>query len=201
MGERAHLFSPQINLQTHITDVINLIECEQLNDVVLVGHSYGGMVITGVADQLLQKGANCLRHLVYLDAVTPHPGESWSSCHTPETVAKRVQAAQAAGGRIPFPDASMFGLEGADRDWVNARMTVQPLTVYQNPLQFEAQRLAALPRTFIDCTNPALPTISIMRQRVRHEPGWCVLELACGHDPMVNMPGPLSKLLLDCAKA
>jgi pimeloyl-ACP methyl ester carboxylesterase len=200
VGERAHLFSPQISLQTHITDVINLIECEQLRDVVLVGHSYGGMVITGVADQLLQKGANCLRHLVYLDAVTPHPGESWSSCHAPETVATRVQAAQAAGGRIPFPDAAMFGLEGADRDWVNARMTVQPLSVYQDRLPFDAQRLASLPRTFIDCTNPALPTISVMRQRVRHEPGWRVLELACGHDPMVNMPGPLSKMLLACAQ-
>ena len=180
LGERAHLFSPEINLHTHITDVLNLIRCEQLHDVVLVGHSYGGMVITGVADKLLQQSTQRLRHLVYLDAVTPHPGESWSSCHAPETVATRVQAAQAAGGCIPCPDAGLFGLEGVDRDWVNARMTVQPLGVYQDPLPFDAQRLASVPRSFIDCTNPALPTISVMRQRVRHEPGWRVLELASG---------------------
>lgn len=107
--------------------MLNLIACEELSDIVLVGHSYAGMVITGVADNLLQKHSNLIRHLVYLDAVTPHPGESWSSQHAPETVAARVKAAQALGGTIPVPDARLFGLEGADRDWVNRRMTPQPL--------------------------------------------------------------------------
>lgn len=115
-------------------------------------------------------------------------------------MAQRLAAAQASGG-ISFgpPDASVFGLEGADRDWVNRRQTPQPLGVYQDPLDFDVNRVAALPRTFIDCTRPALPTIAVMRQRVRSEPGWEVLELATGHDPMVSEPRLLTDMLLAIA--
>src|SRR5690606_15650823 len=121
-----------------------------------------------------------------VDAVTPHPGESWSSQQAPETVAARIKAAQATGGvSIPPPDPAIFGLEGDDRDWVNRHQRPQPFGVYQDPLDFDAQRVASLPRTFIDCTEPALPTIDVMRKRVRTEPGWDVVELKTGHAPMV----------------
>lgn len=201
VGERAHLMSPTICLRTHVQDVLGLITANELTRVVLVGHSYGGMVITGVADQLQQSHPGLLASLVYVDAVTPHPGESWSSQHAPETIAQRLAAAQASGG-ISFapPDASVFGLSGCDRDWVNRRQTPQPLRVYQDALHFDAARVARLPRTFIDCTAPALPTIAVMRQRVRQEPGWQVLELATGHDPMVSAPGPLSDMLATIAQ-
>jgi pimeloyl-ACP methyl ester carboxylesterase len=200
VGERAHLMASGIRLGTHIQDVLGLIAANELERVVLVGHSYGGMVITGVADQLQQSQPGLLKALVYVDAVTPHPGESWSSQHAVETVAQRLAAAQASGG-ISFgpPDASVFGLEGADRDWVNRRQTPQPLGVYQDPLSFDPARLAALPRSFIDCTSPALPTIAVMRQRVRAEPGWEVLELATGHDPMVSEPRRLTDMLIAIA--
>jgi hypothetical protein len=160
------------------------------------------MVITGVADQLQQSHPGLIRSLVYLDAVTPHPGESWSSQHAPETIEARLAAARESGG-VSFapPDASAFGLEGADRDWVNRRQTPQPVGVYQDPLHFDAARVAAVPRTFIDCSNPALPTIAVMRQRVRSEPGWEVIELATGHDPMVSAPAALTDILLGIAKA
>jgi hypothetical protein len=162
-----------------------------------VGHSFGGIVITGVADRLQQARPGLLAQLVYLDAVTPHPGESWSSQHSPETQQARIEAAAASGGlSFPPPDASVFGLSGADRDWVNRRQTPQPLAVYRQALDFDAARVAALPRSFIDCTSPALPTIAVMRQRVRSEPGWKVHELATGHDPMVSAPRELAQLLL-----
>lgn len=200
VGERAHLLGAVTGLATHIADVLGLIRSEELRDVVLVGHSYGGMVITGVADVLQREQPGLLRHLVYIDAVVPQPGESWSSTHTPEAVAGRLAAAQASGIQaIPAPDASVFGLEGADRDWVNRRQTPQPVVVYQDPLPFDATRVGALPRTFIDCSQPALPTIAVSRQRVRQEPGWRVRELATGHDPMVSQPGPLVQMLLDAA--
>lgn len=202
VGDRAHLLRPDINLRTHLHDVLDLIAAEELDDVVLVGHSYGGVVITGVADALLQAGlsAGRLRHLVYVDAVTPHPGESWSSQHAPDTIKARVQAAEARPDRaIPPPDASVFGLDGADRDWVNRRQTPQPLGVYQDPLDFDALRVAACPRTFIDCVEPALPTISVMRERVRREPGWRIAELHTGHHPMISTPQVLAGLLLGCA--
>jgi pimeloyl-ACP methyl ester carboxylesterase len=200
-GDRAHLLSEGIRLRTHIDDVLGLIDCEELADVVLVGHSYAGIVITGVADILLQRSPSPLSHLVYLDAVTPHPGESWSSQHSPETVAARVQAASASGGvALPPPDASVFGLAGDDRAWINRRQTPHPFGVYQDRLDFDATRVARAPRTFVDCTQPALPTIAVMRERVRREPGWRVVELATGHDPMVSMPCALAEILRSCAR-
>lgn len=201
VGDRAHLLGSVTGLSTHVSDVLGLIAAEELNGVVLVGHSYAGMVITGVADTLQRERPGVLRHLVYVDAVVPHPGESWSSTHTPEAVAGRLAAAQASGiHAIPAPDASVFGLEGADRDWVNRRQTPQPVVVYQDPLAFDAARVAALPRSFIDCTRPALPTIAVSRERVRREPGWRVHELATGHDPMVSEPAALAALLQQAAR-
>ncbi|WP_461548984.1 alpha/beta fold hydrolase [Sphaerotilus sulfidivorans] len=201
VGERAHLLRPDLRLRDHIADVLGLIDAEELgDDLVLVGHSYGGLVMTGVADALLARGLKP-RHLVYVDAVTPHPGESWSSQHAPETVRARLEAAaQRPDGAMPPPDAAVFGLDGADRDWVNRRQTPQPAGVYQDRLDFDAVRIATLPRTFIDCTAPALPTIAVMRERVRREPGWQVVELATGHDPMISAPEALVTLLLDCAR-
>lgn len=198
VGERSHLLSRDIRLATHIRDVVNVIDNEELDNIVLVGHSYGGIVITGIADHLLERGTPRLERLVYVDAVTPHPGESWSSQHAKETVDARVKAAAETGNvSIPPPDAAAFGLEGADRDWVNRRQTPQPFGVYQDPLMFDAQRVASVPRTFIDCTDPALPTIAVMRQRVRSEPGWKVVEMRTGHDPMVSRPEELAKILLE----
>ena len=201
VGERAHLLRPDLRLRDHIADVLGLIDAEELgDDLVLVGHSYGGLVMTGVADALLARGLKP-RHLVYVDAVTPHPGESWSSQHAPETVRARLEAAaHRPDGAMPPPDAAVFGLDGADRDWVNRRQTPQPAGVYQDRLDFDAARIATLPRTFIDCTAPALPTIAVMRERVRREPGWQVVELATGHDPMISAPEALVTLLLDCAR-
>jgi pimeloyl-ACP methyl ester carboxylesterase len=198
VGERAHLLAPTVDLHTHIQDVIGLIEAEELQRVVLVGHSYAGMVITGVADRLQQEWAGLLVHLVYLDAALPRPGDSWSSAHTEDTRQARIAASQSSGGlSFPPPDAALFGLTGDDRDWVNRRQTPQPFGLYQQPLQFDAARVDALPRTFIDCTQPALATIAPSRVRVRSEPGWNVVEMATGHDPMVSEPAALSQILLD----
>jgi pimeloyl-ACP methyl ester carboxylesterase len=197
VGERAHLLSPAVDIDTHIQDIIGLIDAEELRNVILVGHSYAGNLITCVADRLQQRSPGLLKSLVYLDAGIPDPGNSWSTPPTPETVQKRIEEAKATGGlSFPPPDASVFGLTGADRDWVNRRQTPQPFNLYQQPLHFDAARVAALPRTFIDCTNPPLATIDASRKRVRREPGWRVLEMATGHDPMVSAPVELTRLLL-----
>jgi pimeloyl-ACP methyl ester carboxylesterase len=199
VGERAHLLARSITLDTHVADVVNLVCCEELDDVILVGHSYGGLMITGAADRLLARlPPTRVKHLVYVDAVVPHPGESWATHHPPELVATRLAAAAAhPQGALPPPDAALFGLTGADCDWVNRRQTPHPFGQYQEPLQFDAARMASVPHTFIDCTTPAWPSIAAMRQRVRSEPGWRVHELATGHDAMVGAPGPLARLLLE----
>ena len=208
VGERAHLLRPDLRLRDHIADVLGLIDAEELgDDLVLVGHSYGGLVMTGVADALLARGLKP-RHLVYVDAVTPHPGESWSSQHAPETVRARLEAAaQRPDGAMPPPDAAVFGLDGADRDWVNRRQTPQPAGVYQDRLDFDAARIATLPRTFIDCTAPALGTIDAIRPRVRDAkfwdgawlPGCRIVTMATGHDPMITRQDEMTRLLLDLA--
>lgn len=195
LGERAHLMSTAITLDTHITDVANLIDAEELQEAILVGHSYGGVVITGVAD----RRAAQLRQLVYLDAIVLHPGESWSSTHAPDVQSARREAIAANAGTLPAPDPAVFGLTGADHAWVARRQTPQPGGVYDAVLNFDATAMRALPRTFIDCTSPALPTIDAARARARAEPGWKVVEIPTGHDAMISAPQALLDALLALA--
>lgn len=191
VGERRHLLSRGIDLDTHIQDVCGLIEAEELADVVLVGHSYGGMVITGAAARLGER----IARLVYVDAVVPEPGESWSSTHAPEVQAQR-RADIARTGAIAPADPSAFGLTGTDHAWVARRQTPQPGGVYDSPLVFDPAQVFARPRAFIDCVQPALPTIAASRRRVREAPGWRIVEIATGHDPMISAPDDLVKALL-----
>lgn len=206
LADRAHLLSPLVTLETHIADVMNTIAAEELEDVVLAVHSYAGMLGTAVADRMPER----LRRLVYVDAVVPKPGESWSSTQASATREARLAAAQASPDySFPAPDPAVFGLAAEDHAWVQRRQTAHPGHTYQAPLQFDAQRVAQVPRTFIDCTRPALGTIDVIRKRVRDARFWDgawvggggarVVELATGHDPMVSAPGELTRLLLEAA--
>jgi pimeloyl-ACP methyl ester carboxylesterase len=198
-GERVHLKSPSIDLETHIADVLGLVDAEELRDVVLVGHSYGGMVITGAADRLAARGAGWLRHLVYVDAMVPVPGEGWGSGHPSEIVESRLALARANGGALPPPDPRDFGIEGDDRAWLLRRQVPHPFGMYRVPLHFDGERWAGIPRTFVDCTSPAYPTINAMRERVRAQPGWRIVTIATGHCPMVTTPQTLVEVLLGSA--
>ena len=199
VGERSHLPSLGISLDTHIADVMAVIEAEELRRAVLVGHSYAGMVITGVADRLAGRPEQRLARLVYLDAVVPLPGESWSSSHSAETRTQRRDAI-ARLGSLPPPDPAIFGLADEDRAWVARRQTPHPGATYDAVLDFDAARVATVARSFIDCTAPALATIDLSRQRVRSDHGWQVIEIAVGHDPMVSAPDALTRILLDLAR-
>ena len=198
-GERAHLRMPDIGLQTHIDDVVGLVQAEELQGAVLVGHSYGGMVITGAAAALRAHDPACVRSLVYVDAMVPMPGEGWGDAHPPEVVAARRAAAALHDNALPPPDPRDFGLEGADRDWLLRRHVPHPFGMYRVPLQFDGALVHTLPRLFIDCTQPAYPTIDAMRRRVREQPGWQVVEMACGHFPQLQQPETLVRHLVDFA--
>lgn len=205
VGDRAHLMSPNITLETHITDVINAIQMEEMNEVVLAVHSYAGMIGTALADRLTQR----LKHLVYVDAVVPRPGESWGSTHSSSTREARMAAAQSSPDySFPAPDPAVFGLAGADYEWVKRRLTPQPGHTYNDPLNFDPVRVATVPRTFVNCTQPALGTIDAIRPRVADARFWDgawqggggarVVELKTGHDPMISMPAELTKILVSC---
>ncbi len=206
VGERAHLLNSAITLETHIADLRGVLEAEELHDVVLGVHSYAGMLGTAIADRMGER----LRHLVYVDAVVPRPGESWSSTHARTTREARLAAAAASPDyAFAVPDAGGYGLQGEDLAWVQRRMTPHPGHTYEATLDFAPARVARVPRTFVDCTAPRLPTIDPIRPRVRDAKFWDgqwsggggarVVELACGHDPMVDQPEALAAILAGCA--
>jgi pimeloyl-ACP methyl ester carboxylesterase len=200
VGERVHLMSPAITLETLIADVVNAIEAEEMERPVLVVHSFAGMIGTAIADRMPQR----IAHLIYVDAVIPLPGESWSSTHTPATREARIAASQASHDfSFPPPDPSVYGLTGSKHEWVMRRQVPHPGHTYTATLDFDASRVAGVPRTFVDCVSPPLATIEASRRRVR-DPAfwgapWRIVELATGHDPMVSAPGDLARVLLDCA--
>ncbi|TFZ06982.1 alpha/beta hydrolase [Ramlibacter henchirensis] len=206
VGERAHLLSPAITLETHIEDVRAAIEVEEMDQVVLAVHSYAGMIGTAIADRF---GAR-LRHLVYVDAVVPRPGESWGSTHSRAVREARLASAEASEDyALPAPDPNNYGLKGADYEWVKRRLTAHPGHCYDAPLDFDPSRVAAVPRTFVSCIQPPLPTIDAIRPRVTDPKLWGgewhrgggaqVVELPTGHDPMVTLPAELTQILLRCA--
>jgi pimeloyl-ACP methyl ester carboxylesterase len=205
VGERMHLMTPAITLETHVTDVANAIEMEEMDQVVLVVHSYAGMIGTAIADRMPQR----LRHLVYVDAVVPKPGESWASTHASATREARLVAAEASPDfSFPPPDPAIFGLSASQYEWVKRRQTPHPGHTYQATLDFDPRRVAAIPRTFVSCTAPALATIDAVRQRVADRSFWDgawhagggvrMVEMKTGHDPMISAPDELGRILLGC---
>jgi pimeloyl-ACP methyl ester carboxylesterase len=195
-GERRHALRPDITLQTHIADITGLVRAEGLHGVVLVGHSYGGLVVTGAADRLLAHDPGAVRQVVYVDAVLPWPGECWGTHHSDDVRSARSEAARASGLNVlPPPDPAGFGLSGADRDWLLRHQGPHPFNAYREPLHFSAERLAAVPRAFMDCVDPAYPTMAPMRRRARQMPGVRVVEMATGHYPQVQAPAAFVDVL------
>lgn len=204
LGERAHLLSPAIDLDTHIRDVVNVLEYEELTGVVLVGHSYAGAVIAGVADRTAAR----LAHLVYLDAFAPRDGEALFDLHPPAMRdAMRARSdAEGEGWYLPPPPSTgptLFGItDPADLAWVRGKLGPQPRTPHEQPLRLAHPAGAALPCTFIYCADKAPgDPFAAMAQRAREEAGWGYRELPTGHDAMVTMPQELGALLATLAPA
>jgi pimeloyl-ACP methyl ester carboxylesterase len=192
LGVRVHLSSPEIGLETHIQDVLGVLTYEDLHSVVLVGHSYSGMVSTAVAERVPER----IAHLVYVDALIPQDGQSLNDIVGPELQAyfARVARSRGDGWRIPHDPP------GAAR---TPRMTDQPLKTGEQAVAVQNPAAAALPHTYIVCTqkspNWALtPLLDQTAARVRME-GWRHQELPTGHYPMETMPHALADMLLDLA--
>jgi pimeloyl-ACP methyl ester carboxylesterase len=197
LGERAHLLSRQVNMTTHIEDVLGLLEAEELDNVILCGHSYAGMVITGVAARAKAR----LKQLVYLDSAVVEDGESWSSAHTDQVRADRRKLAEASGGvSMPVPKAEVFGLsDPKDLAWVQRRMTPQPFAPYDQKLHWGGPVGNSLPKVYVNCTEPLYAGLNPVKERYRGKPGWPFRELKTGHDAMVSAPEETARLLLEFA--
>lgn len=191
LGERAHLISPQVGLDTHVADIVGLLHYRDLNEVTLVGHSYGGMVITAVAEQVPDR----IRRLAYLDASVPRDGESNNDVVGPEMAAQLRSDAQSGGEgwRVPPAAYVLRGLEDAVRMWVEERLTPHPLRSFSEPARLRSQAAAALPRAFVR-TSLQSELYGRLIGRAR-DAGWYCRELTGGHYAMLREPRAVAAAL------
>ena len=195
LAERADELTPEVGLSTHVSDITELIEGEDLRGVTLVGHSYAGAVIIGAAEIVSDR----IARLVYLDAFLPRDRESVLDTEPPQSREAFLQIAreQGDGWRVP-PQKSLLDRWGltnpADRKWVWENLTDMPLLASTEPLSAPTNAARSLPRTFIDLTSPKNAGTVPASERAREE-GIKMLEIATGHDVMVSAPVELAALL------
>ena len=197
LGERAHLLSRDITLDTFVQDLVGVLETEELRDVVLVGHSFGGIAITGAAERARDR----IRGLIYLDSVIPVSGVSPLDLLPPEVAAERRRlAAETDGLCVPPPDPGFFGVPpGPDADWVRRRMTPHPFGAFDSSVTLANPPGNGLPCTYVFCTNPVYAPLARYRDYARAQPGWVWREFAASHDAMVTHPGQTASLLMELA--
>jgi pimeloyl-ACP methyl ester carboxylesterase len=190
LGERSHLARPDVDLDTHIADVVSLLEMEDLREVVLVGHSYGGMVVTGAADRVPAR----IRRLVYLDAFVPENGKCLLDYAVPERAARMREEGERAGSVTP-PPLSLWGLTRQEHlDFVKPREVRHPFGTMKQAIRLEGNT-ERLPKTFIYCSSPATGSFDQFAARYRNAAGWTFFELPTGHDAMILMPERVAELL------
>lgn len=181
VGERAHLASPMVGLETHIRDILAVIETEELSDITLVAHSYGGTVATGVADRVRDR----IRRLIYVDAFVPENGKSQYEMigrtvgpDTPWLVPPR-----------PFPPDT----SEEDRRWMNAHRSLQPIASFTTPLQLSGGELP--PRAYIRCTRVAPDDPQRGSALTAQQSGWPYVEIDASHNAQITAPELLASTL------
>lgn len=198
VGDRSHLVDCGVDLNTHIKDVTNLIEYEDLTDVILVGHSYAGMVITGVAAKVPER----LSQVVYLDAYLPEAGQSEADLWPADMKAAILgENSTGSGVRKPTP-AAIFGITDPElAKWVEDRTTSHPMACYFQPAPPGDDRSASLRYVFIHCTEGITAPIFATFANKAKARGWEVYELISGHLVMLTLTAELAALLLALAGA
>jgi pimeloyl-ACP methyl ester carboxylesterase len=191
LGERCHLLSRDVGLDTHIMDVVNLLIWEDLRDIVLIGHSYGGIVVRHVVDRLPDR----VRSLVYLDAFVPEDGRSLVA-HLPDSGKQLREAALSRGDgwKVPPLPASVFAVNAADAAWVDRQCTLHPLSSFEAPARLSGACDGLATIGYILARGWDGPFRQFYELAAKRR--WWREELACGHDAMLDMPGDLAALLL-----
>jgi len=199
LGERAHLANPDVSLDTHVQDVANVLFYEDLHDVVLAGHSYGGMVITGVAGRAPER----LSQLVYLDAFVPEDGQSLADLTGPESAARTRAAVDAEGdgwripGMPPAPNTPAGLLE-----WTMPRRNMQPVRTFTEPVRLPNGPVA-LTRTYVYCSDKGQPNgvFAQFATRLRTDPAWRYYDVSTGHNLMYSAVDETVRILREVAEA
>jgi pimeloyl-ACP methyl ester carboxylesterase len=191
LGERAHQASPSIDLDTHIADVLAVLHYEDLRDVVLVGHSYGGMVATGVVD----RAAGRIARLIYVDAFVPRNGQSLVDLLPAHAHAERQEAIQVQGdGWLIPPNPPPADTAPADIAWITARRRWQPMRTFTQPIVLKSVNPPP-PRSYIYCKRiTPEDRFGPFARRAKSEAGWKYLEIDASHSPNVTAPEALVRL-------
>jgi len=195
LGERAHLLHPDINLSLHVADVLGLIKCERLNNIVLVGHSYGGFVISGVAEAV----ANKISSIVFLDAFIPDNGESLLDVVQPAVQDVIQDVLDRGDTTVPVRDAAAFKVNEKDRAWVDSLATPQPIGTMTEKIKLTGVRERVATKTYIRAAG--YPNVSFDKAyaRTKADRSWRTYEVPCGHDVMIDEPDRLAEILLEVA--
>ncbi len=190
LGERAHLAHQGLDLEAHIQDILKVIEYEDLRDIVLVGHSYGGMVATGVADRARDKVAQ----VIYIDAFVPDDGQSLFDLNEAGRASSREAAKNGDGWRIP-PMPTPPDTSPADVEWLSPRRVQMPIKCFEQQLKLQNGPLT-LPRSYIYATriSPA-DTFGRFSRMTKNDPAWRYFEIDASHSPNVTAPEALMELL------
>jgi pimeloyl-ACP methyl ester carboxylesterase len=191
IGERVHLAAPQVNLSTHVADVTNALEYERLERVVLVGHSYGGMVVTGAAD----RAAPRIAALVYLDAFVPQHGQSVVDLAPPALRERlpREDRPHFTPYLPPLPPQAQGMSDPDELAWIEGRRSPQPLATFTEKLSLEGRYRG--PRRYIGCSGYSPSTFRPFAERLKSDPAWRYDELATHHYPQISMPRETARLL------
>jgi pimeloyl-ACP methyl ester carboxylesterase len=194
LGERAHLAHPGIDLDTHIEDMLNVIKYEDLRDIVLIGHSYGGMVATGVADRARDE----VKQLIYIDAFVPKDGQSLLDLNEVARPQMQQLAKRGDGWRVP-PNPTPSDTPPADVEWLSARRVDMPIKCFEAKLKLQGCPLT-LPRNYIYATRitPA-DTFGPFARETKSDPAWNYYEIDASHSPNVTAPDALMALLVKIA--
>ncbi|MDR5758914.1 alpha/beta hydrolase [Caballeronia sp. LZ035] len=195
LGERRHLIASATSLDVNIDDIVNVIEAEEMSDVVLVGHSYGGLVASGVADRM----PHALRSLIFLDSLLVENGQAAFDVLPASVVEERMESVRASGQSLGMPVNGLKGTGIPDDHpcaaWVRRRLTPHPLSTYTTPLRLDHPLGNGLPCTYVHCANPSYDTLANVRERARSRSGWQWESIDTGHDAMVLAPELLADLL------
>jgi pimeloyl-ACP methyl ester carboxylesterase len=195
LGERAHLLHPNIDLSLHIADVLGVIKYEQLKDVVLVGHSYGGCVISGVAEAMPDK----IRSIVFLDAFIPDNGDATVDLVQPAVQEIIRTALEHGATTVPVRDAAAFRVNEKDRAWVDSLAGPQPISTMTEKIRLTGARERIPKKTYIRASG--YPNVSFDKAfaRVKADRSWRTYEVPCGHDVMIDAPDRLTDILIEVA--
>jgi pimeloyl-ACP methyl ester carboxylesterase len=196
LADRSHLLTHSVNLSTHIDDVVNLIRWEELSEVVLCGHSYAGMVITGVADRVPGR----IGALVYLDAFLPESGENLLE-NLPEPQRASVietRRTLGEGWKAPHIPAAAFNTNMQDRDWVDRQCTLHPFACFEERLPLRGGIHSIENVTYIFASGWDDTPFPRAYQRAKAK-GWRTMAIACGHEVMLDAPDDLARELVAAA--